>query len=123
MKRTKKAQKISRNGIVFIQASYNNTIVTITDKAGNPVLWNSGGRTQKGARKATAHAAEEAAKAAGIEAVERGMVEVSVVVRGAGNGRDSSVRGVLNSGLKITAITDATPDPHAGCRGKKRRRG
>lgn len=123
MRSKTKSKKAPRVGIVFIQATYNNTIVTIADNQGNTVLWQSAGCSQKGARKATAHAAEEAAKAAGVMAVERGMVEVSVVVRGAGNGRDSSVRGIVNSGLKIIAITDATPDPHAGCRRRKKRRG
>ena len=119
----KSNQKIPKVGIIYVLPSYNNTIITVTDTNGNTLLWHSAGRSQKGARKATAHAAEESAKAASTMAKERGMLEVSVIVKGAGNGRDSSVRGILNSGLKISAITDATPDPHAGCRRRKRRRG
>ena len=122
-KTSKKNKKIAKVGIVYVLATNNNTIVTITDNNGNTLVWHSAGRTQKGARKATAHAGEEAAKAAGVNAKERGMLEVAIIVKGVGNGRDSAVRGVVNSGLKISSITDITPDPHAGCRRRKKRRG
>jgi small subunit ribosomal protein S11 len=123
MAQLKRSKKVPRVGIVYVHITYNNTIITITDNQGNTLLWHSGGRSQKGARKATGHAAEESAKTAGALALTRGMVEVSVVLRGAGNGRDSAVRGIVNSGLKLIAISDITPDPHGGCRRPKRRRG
>ena len=122
-KASKKAKAIAKVGVVHVLATRNNTIVSITDIRGNVLVWGSAGKVEKGARKATAHAGEEAAHAATVRAKERGMVEVSVIVNGVGNGRDSAVRGVVKSGLKIVSITDITRDQHAGCRRRKKRRG
>lgn len=111
------------SGIAHIQATFNNTIVTITDLVGNVVVWSSAGRVGfSGARKSTAYAAQVVAEDAGKAAVARGMREVKVYVKGPGSGRESAIRALQTAGLTITMIKDVTPIPHDGCRPPKRRR-
>jgi small subunit ribosomal protein S11 len=110
-------------GIVFIRASFNNTMVTITDMKGNVVSWSSSGRCAfKGSRKSTAYAATIVAQEAARQAVSHGMHEVEVRVQGPGAGRESAIRAVQSAGLNVTSIRDITPMPHNGCRPPKRRR-
>lgn len=122
--RTKKKEKknIAR-GIVHIQSTFNNTIVTITDPAGNTVAWSSAGvQGFKGSRKSTPFAAQLAAQSAVKEAMEHGMKSVEVYVKGPGSGRESALRALQAAGFTITLIKDVTPVPHNGCRPPKRRR-
>jgi len=110
-------------GVAHIQATFNNTIVTITDPAGNSVAWSSGGVLGfKGSRKSTPFAAQLVAEDACRKAMEHGMKSIGVYVKGPGGGRESALRAIANSGLKITLIKDVTPIPHNGCRPPKRRR-
>jgi len=110
-------------GQVHIHASFNNTIITITDKQGNTVCWaTSGGSGFRGSRKSTPFAAQIAAEKAGNTAKEFGMVNLDVKVRGPGGGRESAIRSLNSCGLKIKSITDVTPLPHNGCRPSKKRR-
>ena len=110
-------------GIAHIFASFNNTIITITDLHGNAISWSSsGGNAFKGARKSTPFASQVTAEQAGKKAVEVGMREVHVRVKGPGVGRESAIRALDASGLKVLSITDVTPIPHNGCRPPKRRR-
>lgn len=110
-------------GIAHVKASFNNTIIAIADPTGKVVTWSSAGRVNfSGSRKSSAFAATVAAQDAGKKAVDLGMKEVEVVLRGAGAGRESAVRGLQSAGLTITAIRDRTPVPHNGCRSEKRRR-
>lgn len=110
-------------GVVHIQASFNNTVVTITDVKGNVVSWSSAGRCGfKGSRKSTAYAATMVAQEAARAAVGQGMHEVEIRVQGPGAGRESAIRSIQATGLNITAIRDVTPIPHNGCRPPKRRR-
>jgi small subunit ribosomal protein S11 len=110
-------------GIVYINATFNNTTVTITDLQGNVVCWSSGGRCGfKGSRKSTAYAATVVAQDAARQAVAQGMHEVEIRVQGPGAGRESAIRAVQAAGLSIAAIRDITPMPHNGCRPPKRRR-
>ena len=110
-------------GIAHIQATFNNTIVTITDPAGNSVAWSSSGVLGfKGSRKSTPFAAQLVAEDAARKAKEHGMKTVGVFVKGPGTGRESALRAIANSGLRITLIKDVTPIPHNGCRPPKRRR-
>jgi small subunit ribosomal protein S11 len=110
-------------GIVHIQATFNNTIVTVTDPAGNTVCWASAGSVGfKGSRKGTPYAAQQAALAAATKAKEAGMRQVEVRVSGPGAGRESAIRTLASAGLEIKAIKDVTPIPHNGCRPPKRRR-
>jgi small subunit ribosomal protein S11 len=110
-------------GIVHINASFNNTQITITDLEGNAVVWaTSGGSGFKGTRKGTPFAAQVAAKTAADKVTEHGMREVDVRVKGPGGGRESAIRALQASGLKIRSIRDVTPIPHNGCRPPKRRR-
>jgi len=110
-------------GIVHIQATFNNTIVTVTDPAGNTVCWASAGSVGfKGSRKGTPYAAQQAALAAATRAKEAGMRQVEVRVSGPGAGRESAIRTLASAGLEIKAIKDVTPIPHNGCRPPKRRR-
>ena len=119
----KKLQKQVTRGIVHIQSSFNNTIITITDTQGNVISWSSAGKLGfKGARKSTAYAAQLAAENCGKVAQQMGLKEVEVNVRGAGNGRESAIRAFNNIGLEITVIRDKTPVPHNGCRPPKQRR-
>ena len=110
-------------GVVHIQATFNNTIVTITDPNGNTVSWSSAGvKGFKGSRKSTPFAAQLVAEDAARKAMDNGMKAVGVFVKGPGAGRESALRAIANSGLKITQIRDVTPIPHNGCRQPKRRR-
>ena len=110
-------------GIAFIKATFNNTLVSITDMKGNVISWGSAGRSGfKGSRKSTAFAATVVAQEAGRQAVSQGMNEVEVRVQGPGAGRESAIRALLSSGLNVTSIKDVTPMPHNGCRPPKRRR-
>lgn len=119
----KKVKKNVAEGIAHIHASFNNTIITITDRQGNTLSWaTSGGAGFKGSRKSTPFAAQVAADAAGKAALECGVKNLEVRIKGPGPGRDSSVRALNALGMKITAITDVTPVPHNGCRPPKKRR-
>ena len=111
------------NGIVHICASFNNTIITITDKNGNTVSWASTGTVGfSGSKKSTPFAAQIAAESAAKKALERGLKTVDIYVKGPGSGRESAIRAVQAAGLTITSIKDVTPIPHNGCRPRKRRR-
>ena len=122
--RKKKVKKNVPEGVVHIHATFNNTIVTITDKDGNAVSWaSSGGLGFKGSKKSTPFAAGNAAEAAGREAVASGMKKVKVEVKGLGAGREAAIRSLQTAGLEVESITDVTPIPHNGCRPPKRRRG
>ncbi len=119
----KKTRKASPAGVAHIQATFNNTIVTITDLNGEVVTWStSGGKGFKGSRKSTPFAAQVAAEDAGRRAMDAGMRSVAVLVKGPGSGRESAVRALAAAGLKVTMIKDVTPIPHNGCRPSKRRR-
>ena len=119
----KKARKNISDGIVHVHASFNNTIITITDRQGNTLSWaSSGGAGFKGSRKSTPFAAQVAAEAAGRAAQECGIRNLEVLIRGPGPGRESSVRALNALGIKILQIQDVTPIPHNGCRPPKRRR-
>jgi small subunit ribosomal protein S11 len=121
--KTKKVKKNIQSGIAHITASFNNTIVTITDVSGNVVSWSSAGvKGFKGSRKSTPFAAQLAAEDAGHKAMEHGMRALSVFVRGPGSGRESALRALAATGFKISLIRDLTPIPHNGCRPPKRRR-
>ena len=110
-------------GRVYINASFNNTIVSITDSLGDSIVWGSSGAAGfKGARKSTPFAATTAAETAAKKALEKGVKEVEVFVRGPGSGRDAAIRAIKNSGIQIVAIADITPMPHNGPRPRKRRR-
>ncbi len=118
-----KEKKNVANGIAHIHASFNNTIVTITDTAGNVITWSSAGNKGfKGSRKSTPFASQLAAEAAAKKAMENGMKQVEVYVKGPGTGRESAIRSIQAAGLEIVAIKDVTPIPHNGCRPPKRRR-
>jgi small subunit ribosomal protein S11 len=111
------------HGQAHIQASFNNTIVTVTDAQGNTVAWSSSGSVGfKGSRKSTPYAAQLAASATARQAMDMGMREVDVYVKGPGPGRESAIRSLQAAGLKVTSITDVTPLPHNGCRPPKKRR-
>ena len=119
----KRDRKVSANGVAHVQASFNNTIITITDMDGNVVSWASGGKVGfKGSRKSTPFAAQVAAEATGREALNYGMKRVEVWVKGPGAGREAAIRSLQAVGLEISAIKDVTPIPHNGCRPPKRRR-
>ena len=119
----KKEKKIVQAGIAHVQASFNNTLVTITDMSGNAVSWSSAGSLGfKGSRKSTPFAATRAGEAAGRKAMERGMRQIDVYVNGPGSGRESAVRALQSVGLRVNLIRDVTPIPHNGCRPPKRRR-
>ena len=125
-RKTVKKKKLARSvvsGVAHIQATFNNTIVTISDSDGAVISWASAGRVGfKGSRKSTSFAAQIVAQRAGNEAKHLGLQRIEVWVRGPGAGRDSAVRALQGIGLKITAIRDVTPVPHNGCRPPKRRR-
>ncbi len=119
----KKVKKNVQSGIAHIQATFNNTIVTITDVSGNVVAWSSSGvRGFKGSRKSTPFAAQLAAEDAAKKSMDHGMRSISVFVNGPGSGRESALRALQAAGFKITLIRDVTPIPHNGCRPPKRRR-
>ena len=119
----KKERKMVQSGVAHVQASFNNTIVTITDMSGNTVVWSSAGNQGfKGSRKSTPFAAQRAGEAAARKAMESGMRQVDVYVNGPGSGRESAIRSLQGAGLRINLIRDVTPIPHNGCRPPKRRR-
>jgi small subunit ribosomal protein S11 len=119
----KKTKRSVGNGVVHIQSTFNNTIVTITDGIGNTVAWSSAGVLGfKGSRKSTPFAAQIAAEDAAKKAIEAGMKNVEVYIKGPGPGRESALRALQNTGFNVTSIKDVTPIPHNGCRPPKRRR-
>ena len=119
----KKAKRIVTDGICHVQASFNNTVITITDRQGNALSWaTSGGAGFRGSRKSTPFAAQVAAEKAGRAAQEYGLKTLEVRIKGPGPGRESAVRSLNAIGYKITNIIDVTPIPHNGCRPPKRRR-
>lgn len=119
----KKVKKQVADGIAHVHASFNNTIVTITDRQGNALTWaTAGGSGFRGSRKSTPFAAQVAADRAGQAVKEYGLKNLDVNVNGPGPGRESAVRALNNAGFKITSITDVTPIPHNGCRPPKKRR-
>ncbi|MFT0545403.1 30S ribosomal protein S11 [Allopusillimonas ginsengisoli] len=119
----KKVKKSVSDGIAHVHASFNNTIITITDRQGNALSWaTSGGAGFKGSRKSTPFAAQVAAESAGRQAQEFGIKTLEVRIKGPGPGRESSVRALNALGIKISSISDITPIPHNGCRPPKRRR-
>lgn len=121
-KRKAKAKNVP-SGIAIVQATFNNTVVTITDPAGNVVCWSSAGcKGFKGSRKSTPFAAQVAAQTVADAAKEVGMRTVQVLLKGPGSGRESALRALQSAGLSVTSIRDITPIPHNGCRPKKRRR-
>ena len=121
--RKKKVKKTVVDGIAHVHASFNNTIITITDRQGNALAWaTSGGAGFRGSRKSTPFAAQVAAETAGRSALDYGLKNLEVRVKGPGPGRESSVRALHAVGYKITNITDVTPIPHNGCRPPKKRR-
>lgn len=123
-KRTKKRdRKVEPEGVAHIRATFNNTIVTISDKTGNTISWASAGKVGfKGSRKSTPFAAQLAADNSAKEAIALGLKRVEVFVKGPGVGREAAVRSLQAAGLEISAIKDVTPIPHNGCRPPKRRR-
>lgn len=119
----RKERKNIQSGIAHIQASFNNTLVSITDLSGNVIVWASAGTEGfKGSRKSTPFAAQRAADSAARKAQEHGMRQIDVYVNGPGSGRESAIRSLQASGLRINMIRDVTPIPHNGCRPSKRRR-
>ncbi len=119
----RKERKNIQSGIAHIQASFNNTLVSITDLSGNVIVWASAGTEGfKGSRKSTPFAAQRAADSAARKAQEHGMRQLDVYVNGPGSGRESAIRSLQASGLRINMIRDVTPIPHNGCRPSKRRR-
>ena len=122
-KTKKKAKRVVTDAIVHVQASFNNTVVTITDRQGNALSWaTSGGAGFRGSRKSTPFAAQVAAEKAGRVAQEYGVKTLEVRIKGPGPGRESAVRSLNALGMKVTIIIDVTPIPHNGCRPPKRRR-
>lgn len=120
--RRRERRQIPR-GRVYIQSTFNNTLVTITDPTGAVIAWSSAGASGfKGSRKSTPYAAGQAAETAARRAMEQGMRQVDVLVKGPGSGREAAIRSLQAAGLQINAITDVTPIPHNGCRPPKRRR-
>ena len=119
----KKKVKVDADGIAFIKATFNNTVITLTDKFGNTISWASAGVLGfKGSKKSTPFAAQKAAEAVGDKVKMIGLESLEIQVRGPGSGRESAIRGLNSKGFKITKITDVTPIPHNGCRPPKRRR-
>jgi small subunit ribosomal protein S11 len=111
------------HGTAHVNATFNNTIVTITDQQGNALSWGSAGTAGfKGSRKSTPYAAGQAAQVAARAAMEHGVREIDVLVKGPGPGREQAIRALMSAGLKVVSITDITPIPHNGCRPPKRRR-
>ncbi len=121
--RKKKARKASGNGVVHIQSTFNNTMITITDDKGSTIAWASAGtKGFKGSRKSTPFAAQQAAADVSRRVQDMGMRSVAVHVKGPGSGREAALRALQSSGLRVTMIKDVTPIPHNGCRPPKRRR-
>lgn len=123
VKRKTKKDKVDAVGVAHVKASFNNTVISLTDIYGNVIVTSSAGRLGfKGSRKNTPFAAQQAAAAAARVAMDMGLRKVNVLVRGPGAGRDSAIRSLQATGLQITAIRDVTPIPHNGCRPRKKRR-
>lgn len=126
VKKQTKKRKVTKNlnkGQAHIQASFNNTIITITDDAGNTVSWSSAGSLGlSGSRKSTPYAAQQASETAAKAAKDQGLNSVEVFVKGPGNGRETAIRALQAAGLEVTSIKDVSPIPHNGCRPPKRRR-
>ena len=121
--KAKKVKKNIQSGIAHITASFNNTIVTITDVSGNVLSWSSAGvKGFKGSRKSTPFAAQLAAEKAARAAMDHGVRRVEVLVKGPGSGRETAIRSIQNTGIEVSGIKDVTPVPHNGCRQPKRRR-
>ena len=119
----KNKKKVDPEGIAFVKASFNNTLITLTDKFGNAITWASaGGMGFKGSRKSTPFAATQAATKAAEDAMAMGLVSIEVRVKGPGGGREAAVRALRAAGLNVTTIMDVTPIPHNGCRPPKKRR-
>jgi len=119
----KRARKNIANAVAHVKASFNNTIITFTDEAGNAISWaTSGGSGFRGSRKSTPFAAQVAAEDAARKAMDHGVKNVSVLVKGPGSGRESALRAIAAVGLNVISIRDVTPIPHNGCRPPKRRR-
>lgn len=122
-KRTKKKERIEAHGKAHIKATFNNTIISLTDSYGNVISWASAGRSGfKGSRKNTPFAAQISAEHAAKEAMDLGLMRVDVEVKGPGSGREAAIRSLQAAGLEILSIKDVTPIPHNGCRPPKRRR-
>lgn len=122
-KAKKRDRKVGTNGVAHVQASFNNTIITIADKTGGSLCWATAGTIgYKGSRKSTPFAAQRAAEEVAIKAKKIGVREIDVRVNGPGSGRESAIRALKASGLDIRSIEDVTPLPHNGCRPKKKRR-
>ena len=121
--RRRRERKNIENGAVHIQSTFNNTIVTITDAAGNALSWASAGQLGfRGSRKSTPYAAQMAAETAAKAALPHGLKSVEVMVKGPGSGREAAIRAIQACGIEVTSIQDVTPVPHNGCRPPKRRR-
>jgi small subunit ribosomal protein S11 len=122
-KKKKKARKNIAKGVAHIKATFNNTVITITDRQGNVICWDTAGSIgYKGSRKSTPFAAQRAAESCANKAKKNGIREVEIRVKGPGSGRESAIRALKAAGLEIKSIEDATPLPHNGCRPKKKRR-
>ena len=122
-KASKKDKVKVPKGRAYINATFNNTMITITDMTGNTISWGSGGSMEfKGSRKATPYAAQLAARSALDKAKERGLAEMEIFVKGPGVGRESAIRALATAGVKVSLIKDKTPIPHNGCRPRKKRR-
>jgi small subunit ribosomal protein S11 len=123
VRRKKRKVKVDPDGIAFIKATYNNTVITLADQYGNTISWATAGRVGfKGSRKSTPYAAGQAAEVAAKEAMDAGLARIEVRVKGPGGGREMAIRALALAGLQVTAIKDVTPIPHNGCRPPKRRR-
>jgi small subunit ribosomal protein S11 len=119
----KRTSKVEANGIAHVKATFNNTIVTITDSLGKAISWGSAGKVGfKGSKKSTPFAAQLAASAAAKEAMDMGLRKIEIWVKGPGSGREAAIRSLSAAGLEIAVIKDVTPIPHNGCRPPKRRR-
>jgi small subunit ribosomal protein S11 len=119
----KKVKRVVARGIAHVKATFNNTHVTITSPNGETIAWGAAGTVGfKGTRKSTPYAAQRAAEHAATAAMRQGLREVEVLVKGVGSGRESAVRALANTGLRVISIQDVTPLPHNGCRARKRRR-
>ena len=122
-KSRRREKKLVPQGRAYIQSTFNNTIITLTDQQGNVIAWGSSGTAGfKGSRKGTAYAAQRAAEGAAKRSIEMGLRRVDVFIKGPGSGREAAIRSLQVSGIKITSIKDITPIPHNGCRPPKRRR-
>ena len=121
--KAKKRQKVDPEGLVYVTSSFNNVIVTVTDRSGNTISWSSAGRAGfKGSKKNTPYAAQVAATACGKEAYDLGLRKVEVFVKGTGSGREAAIRAINAVGIEVVLIQDVTPLPHNGCRPPKKRR-